>query len=81
MNPLLDQLDTKALDKLMDKPMDRRQFLLYMGGVIVGLIGLKSLFDHILHQEKRPQPHHFELGAYGGGSYADKVQPKLGGGK
>lgn len=80
MNLLLDQLDTRALESLMTRDMDRKQFLLYMGGVVVGLIGIKSLVDNVLHQGK--PKHHSQVvsGAYGGGSYAAKdSQRPLGG--
>lgn len=60
-----------ALKDLLARDMNRRQFLLYVGGVIIGMIGITSFLNNLLHQQpKKDQRHVTTGGAYGGGNYS-----------
>lgn len=78
---MFSQLNAEALQDLLARDMSRREFLLYIGGVVVGMIGLSNFIQNLLHHNPtEPKPHIITSNAYGGGSYSPKNTPsaKLG---
>ena len=66
-----------AIKDLLAREMNRRQFLLYVGGVIVGMIGITSFLNNLLHQQPKGSQHHVTTGgAYGGGNYSSTSQKR-----
>lgn len=56
-----------ALQTLLSREMTRRQFLLYVAGIVVGLIGITSFLDTLLKPQTKSRSS--ANGAYGGGAY------------
>jgi len=59
---------TKALTDLLDKEMDRKEFLFYIGLLLLAITGISSFLKRIsdtLHPEQS-QTHGFGSGVYGG---------------
>jgi hypothetical protein len=64
----------KALKDLLAKDMNRKEFLMYMGGAVVGVIGITSFLENFLHQptkkSQQAAPTVIADGSYGGGGYS-----------
>lgn len=57
------------LQKLLDKEMDRKEFLVYMGLFLLALTGLSGFiqrFTDIADKRERQQSYGYGRGAYGG---------------
>lgn len=70
-----------ALQNLLARDMNRREFLLYMGAAIIGIIGISSLLENLLQQDsksaKHTQPTIIKAPAsYGGGGYSEGADSK-----
>jgi hypothetical protein len=62
-------LPKKPIEKLMKKPMDRREFLLHVGVGTVTLVGISGLVKNLLHFTGHPQRSSgYGSSPYGGGS-------------
>jgi hypothetical protein len=72
--------DQKALESLFSQAMTRKQFLLYVGVAIVGMLGIKNFTNAFLHQPTKRQSVPIN-GAYGGGNYSSRSAKSLSGGK
>jgi len=70
---MFSQLNAEALQDLLARDMSRREFLLYVAGVVVGMIGISNFIQNLLHQNHpEPKTHIVTSNAYGGGSYSPK---------
>lgn len=53
------------LQPLFEKPMSRREFLKYVGAVLLSLIGVSRLMKALTHEQTSSQ----RSAGYGGGTY------------
>ncbi len=66
------KLDNKYLQKLLDTPMDRKQFLRHLGVAILGIIGINQMISLLLqsHPETRKLTESTKTKSkFGGGRY------------
>lgn len=70
-NILHSDADQKALETLFSQEMSRKQFIFYIGGAIVGIIGMKSFLDSLLQRSNKTSTV-VKNGAYGGGNYSTR---------
>jgi hypothetical protein len=70
-----DQFDQQAIQDLLRRDMSRREFLKYMIGVLVSVVGITSLLNSVLHGSKKNPRTATVNDAYGGGNYSAKAKP------
>ncbi len=65
-------MDTKKLQNLMNEEIDRRQFLKYIGAVLLTVIGIKGLIKNLATNHPSYRPTHIDQPGYGFGDYGNK---------
>lgn len=63
----------KDLTKLLDKEVDRKQFLQYMGAGLLSIVGIGGFVKSILDLDSKPQGSLYGKAKYGNNKNANKL--------
>lgn len=69
MPSLLPQEDVKPLHELLSTNMNRREFLVHVGGVLLAVVGVSGLVRKITDPFSSSKKSQAKLGSYGGSTY------------
>lgn len=63
--------DIESIQKLLEKEVSRRDFLVHMGAIILAVLGVSSIFRSLLnYQPKITSAPVQEMGGYGASGYS-----------
>lgn len=65
-------MDTKKLQNMMSQDISRRQFLQYIGAVLLAVVGIKGLMKNLLTNHPNYRPAQVDRPGYGFGDYGNK---------
>lgn len=63
----------KNLQTVLEKPMNRKQFLGYIGAAVLSVIGVTGMLKAIMHGGSTPKISHNVKQGYGGSSYGGET--------
>lgn len=67
----------KHVQAIFEKPMNRKEFLGYIGAAILAVVGVSGMLKALLHHDNRGNSHGTVSGGYGSTAYGGAKKSSL----